>query len=113
MSLTDGVHITKSDNFLDPFEAKRTSFLPVQRCEAKEAVLSNPHANCLVLVWPPGAKPMAAEALDAFEQRRNGLSRVVYWGEGGGGCHADDDFHKALEDNWTLRRESPVIKDGV
>ena len=64
----------------------------------------NPHASCLALVWPPGAKPMAAEALDAFEQRRNGLSRVVYWGEGGGGCHADDDFHKALEDNWTLEK---------
>ena len=73
-------------------------------------VLSNPTANCLLLVWPPLENPMAVEALHAFQQKRNGLSRVVYWGEGGGGCHANDKFHEALEKNWTLEKKVPCVQ---
>ena len=110
VSLIDGVNIIASDNFLDSFETERKSFLPVVKREAADMVLSNPTANCLLLVWPPLENPMAVEALHAFQQKRNGLSRVVYWGEGGGGCHANDKFHEALEKNWTLEKKVPCVQ---
>lgn len=52
--------------------------------------------RALFLCWPPYAEPMAAEALAAYPG-----PRLVYIGEGQGGCTADDDFFTALASEWT------------
>ena len=55
------------------------------------------HADrTLLLVWPPYGTPMAANALRYFE--RGGGKRLVYVGEGYGGCTGDDDFFGMLHD---------------
>lgn len=49
----------------------------------------------LFLCWPPYDTPMAAECLRCFQG-----SRLIYVGEGYGGCTGDDKFHGELEENW-------------
>lgn len=49
----------------------------------------------LLLVWPPYVEPMAHECLIHY-----GGNRVIYVGEGSGGCTADDQFHEKLEEWW-------------
>ena len=51
----------------------------------------------LLMVWPPYADPMAADALNAYHGET-----VIYVGEGRGGCTADDRFHRLLHENWEL-----------
>jgi SAM-dependent methyltransferase len=51
----------------------------------------------LMLCWPPYANGMAQQAL-----ARYGGTRVVYVGEGDGGCTGDDGFHAALAEQWEL-----------
>ncbi|HET9566323.1 MAG TPA: hypothetical protein VFP27_17915, partial [Mycobacterium sp.] len=50
----------------------------------------------LLLCWPPYQDPMAVDALDAFRGHR-----VVYIGEGDGGCTGDNTFHRRLRRGWT------------
>lgn len=49
----------------------------------------------LFLCWPPYAESMAADALKAHW--RAGGKRIIYIGEGRGGCTGDDTFHRLLE----------------
>jgi SAM-dependent methyltransferase len=48
--------------------------------------------RALFLCWPPYDDPMAADAL-----RRYAGQTVIFVGEGGGGCTADEAFHDQLE----------------
>lgn len=59
------------------------------------------HADrTLLLVWPPYDEPMALDALTAY--RDAGGQRLIYVGEGCGGCTGDEAFHDALEGpGWT------------
>lgn len=57
--------------------------------------LRNHSDRTLLLVWPPYAEPMAYECLIHY-----GGNRIIYVGEGSGGCTADDQFHERLEDRW-------------
>ena len=52
----------------------------------------------LLLCWPPYSKPMAHEALLAYEKA--GGRCIVYVGEGRGGCTGTDRFHSFLEERW-------------
>jgi hypothetical protein len=62
------------------------------------------HKNkALFLCWPPYNTPMAHEALKAYRG-----DRLVYIGEGYGGCTGDDDFHDLLEKEWEVEYY-PVI----
>ncbi len=49
----------------------------------------------LFLCWPPYDKPMAYDSLQAYQGKR-----VVYIGEGSGGCTGDGNFHTALDESW-------------
>lgn len=66
------------------------------------------HADrTLLLVWPPYAEAMALDALTAY--RNAGGRRLVYVGEGYGGCTADDEFHAAIEGpDWTETHELTI-----
>jgi hypothetical protein len=63
-----------------------------------EKVNDHPGAT-LFLCWPPYNEPMAAEALALYRGER-----VIYIGEGPGGCTADDAFHDAIEAHWEAER---------
>lgn len=54
-----------------------------------------PPSHALMLCWPPYDDPMAATALARYRG-----DRVIYVGESGGGCTADDAFHEALAEHW-------------
>lgn len=56
-----------------------------------------PSDHALFLCWPPHDDGMAWRALSRYRG-----SRVVYVGEGAGGCTGDDDFHAALDREWEL-----------
>jgi len=69
---------------------------PVIQGEAELTVKM--HDDCtLFLCWPPYDDPAAYSALIEFAG-----NRVIYIGEGEGGCTGDDDFHKLLEEQWRL-----------
>jgi len=51
----------------------------------------------LMMVWPPYDSPMATEALKAFKG-----NKLIYVGEGHGGCTGNDCFFDILYDNWEL-----------
>jgi len=65
--------------------------------------------RALMLCWPPYSDSMASDALKAFRG-----DRVVYIGEGGGGCTGDDAFHELLERNWLYERDVNIPQwDGI
>jgi hypothetical protein len=57
----------------------------------------------LMLCWPPYDSSMADVAL-----RRYRGDRVIYVGEGCGGCTGDDAFHDRLVANWILVAEHQI-----
>lgn len=59
------------------------------RCKVNEG-------RTLFLCWPPYSSPMAANCLVHLP------ARVIYVGEGPGGCNADDRFFELLEGYYTL-----------
>lgn len=66
----------------------------VREMEAHEAAAEFPFRT-LLIVWPSLDDDWAVEALRAFEG-----DRVVYVGEGYGGCTANAAFHDELEKRW-------------
>ena len=72
-----------------------------------------PASHALMLCWPTYGTAMAANALKRYRG-----DRVIYIGEGFGGCTADDAFHNALEKCWKLTAhydipQWPGIHDSV
>lgn len=60
--------------------------------QAKDADASAIHSDrTLLLCWPPYAESMAADTLRAYRG-----NRLIYIGEGEGGCTGDEDFHRML-----------------
>lgn len=76
-----------------PTLAPRPVFHPVRRGGTPRA-LAHPDRT-LLLCWPPYATPMATRALRAYQG-----DRLVYVGEGPGGCNGDDRFHTQLDRWW-------------
>jgi hypothetical protein len=66
----------------------------VHRLAAAEAVALHPDRT-LLLAWPPYDEPVGAKVLNAYRG-----DRVIYIGEGNGGCCGDDDMFAALERDW-------------
>lgn len=86
-------------------------YYPVERCDAAEAVKQNRDHQALMVCWPDYNSPMAAKTLDMFEG-----DRLIYIGEGSGGCTGDDRFHEMLE-SWQAKYVAipqwPGIHDEV
>ncbi len=84
-------------------------FVKVHTCDAAEAMnnLMDP-AFTLFLSWPPMSDG-AAKALEAYPG-----DRLIYIGEGWGGCTADDSFFELLAVGWTeLASHRPVQYSGI
>lgn len=79
-------------------------FYPVEALDAEQAVRKYGARRTLMLVWPPYDDSMAVRALREYE--RQGGERVIYVGEGAGGCTGDDGLHAALgeQSTWTVSR---------
>lgn len=60
------------------------------------SVLEDYPDHTLMLCWPDYQNPMASRSLDCYEGKR-----VIYIGEGPGGCTGDDEFHNKLKRDWT------------
>lgn len=69
------------------------SYFPVQT--GTPEILAQHADRTLFLCWPPYDEPMAAECLQHYAG-----NRLVYIGEGDGGCTGDDAFHEMLEQEW-------------
>jgi SAM-dependent methyltransferase len=77
------------------FHRAASHFVPVVRGSA--STFDVPRSHALLLCWPPYATPMASVALKRYRG-----TRMIYVGEGIGGCTADDAFHHAIAKNWKL-----------
>lgn len=56
--------------------------------------------SALMFCWPPYADPMAFKTLKTYKG-----NKVIYIGEGHGGCTADDAFHELLWNQFELVKE--------
>lgn len=68
------------------------------------------HADrTLFLCWPPYESSMATECLKHYQG-----NRLIYIGEGDGGCTADDEFHQMLENEWEeVASHRPIQWEGI
>lgn len=101
-----GITVTATDLKQSPAHADFSmmeTYFPVERRGAVSAVRKYQECRALMLCWPPYDGPMAAKALREF----NG-DRVVYVGEGAGGCTANDAFHRRLEGEWVEVRSVSI-----
>lgn len=76
-------------------DISRDTYTPIYRMDAEESLRQFGSANVLMMVWPPYDDPMAANALRVFKG-----SKLIYIGEGSGGCTGDDCFHDILWKEW-------------
>lgn len=83
----------RAENF---WHKRNPAFHPVLHGGSKRAKRHPDRA--LFLCWPPYDTPMAIDALVAYKLA--GGRRLVYIGEGGGGCTGNAAFHDELEENW-------------
>lgn len=67
------------------------SFVAVAQADAVEAVTVAHPARTLLLSWPPYGDPLAEQVLRAY-----GGERVIFIGEGEGGCTGTDEFFAML-----------------
>jgi hypothetical protein len=79
-------------------------WFPVQFGSVEKAAEHSDRA--LMLCWPNYDSPFAMDCLQAYTG-----DTVIYIGEGGWGCTADDDFHAELEDSgkWELQEDDVDI----
>ncbi len=74
---------------------KNRYFTDVENLKHLEAIDKYPQAGVLLMSWPPYNDPMAYESLKQFKG-----NKIVYIGEGGGGCTGSDEFYNLLCDEW-------------
>jgi hypothetical protein len=85
------------------------TYVSVRKAAAEEAAELGRPGDTLFMSWPPYNDLAGYKALMAF-----GGNRLIYIGEGNGGCNAEEGFFKVLEDEWTLVTHHPVVQyDGL
>lgn len=70
-------------------------FVPVVKADAVDAVTVHGDGRTLLLSWPPYDADIGHDVLKAYTGER-----VVYIGEGSGGCCGDEAMWSALESEW-------------
>lgn len=91
-----GAAWSKADEYVGTYTA-------VESLDALDAIARYPDSDVLMIAWPPYGTPMAAQALRAFKGER-----LVYIGEGRGGCCADDEFFRLLDLEWHWWRTTQI-----
>lgn len=110
-----GIQVTPTDYFegRGEYTAKKDSFTEVEDLQNLEALQKYSGYNVLMMSWPPYDSPMANETLSAFKG-----NKLIFIGEGYGGCTADDDFFDQLEKEWERIKGIQIpkwegIHDGI
>lgn len=81
------------------FHPDTASFITMRTLNAVDAVTEGGADRTLLLSWPPYATPLAHEVLNAYRG-----DRLIFIGEGDGGCTGDEDFFALLEKEWNLQK---------
>jgi hypothetical protein len=96
-----GVDIIATD--IEPTDQNHYKFtkfwVPVEQLDGVAAVEKYP-GRSLLIVWPDYTATWSADVLKAYKG-----DRVIYVGEGGGGCTACDEFHDYLDEHFILTDE--------
>lgn len=91
-----GVPIHATDDyswFKDQFEDWSNTVTVVEKIDAVAAVEKyGPDCDILIMAWPPYDQPIGYEVLRKM-YLINPETRMIFIGEGEGGCTADDAFH--------------------
>ena len=109
-----GVTVLASDlNPPDGTEAnhwhREGQHVPVAQVDGVDAVKLAPPSATLFLSWPPYDRPAGHDILAAYTG-----TRVIYIGEGDGGCCGNDDMFRLFADGWVeVAGHRPVQWDGL
>ena len=94
-----GINVIATDALSDPEQKKYRpldkTFTEIENLTHSDAINKYGSANVLMLSWPPYLCSMAAQSIKNFKG-----NKLIFIGEGSGGCTADDDFFKELDNNW-------------
>lgn len=81
----------------------------VEKGDAVASVARFGEGRTLLLSWPPYSEPLGFDVISAFAG-----DRIVYIGEGEGGCCGDDDMFALLDREWTqVAQRRPVQFAGM
>lgn len=108
-----GVDVVSYD--VDPPSAGRNHYhkegrehVEVRAGDALHTVARHPDRT-LLLAWPPYSRATGAATVNSY-----GGGRVIYIGEGPGGCCGDDDLFTAFDSDWkSVAEHWPVQWDGI
>lgn len=90
------------------YHKARAEYLQILKADARESVVLHPDRT-LLLSWPPYDTPVGADVLAAYAG-----GRVIYIGEGHGGCCGDDAMFERLDADWTeVVDHRPVQWSGI
>lgn len=90
-----GQRIIPSDSFASHGTKRSKSFVPEMfELDAIQAIQVH-QTNVLLLSWPGYEDPMGVDALKAFTG-----NKLIYIGEGPGGCTGNDEFFDLLDLHW-------------
>lgn len=56
--------------------------------------------HTLFLAWPPYSSPVGFYTVRNYRRNLVGQQRIIYIGEGNGGCTGDDEMHEELDEYW-------------
>ena len=114
---SEGIRITPTDLSLNldknHYVKKNKGFVDVEEIDGNEAIKKYGDHTVLMMSWPPYDDPFAYNVLKAFMG-----DKLIFVGEGHGGCTGDDDFFKLLWDEWDRTKDVDIpqwsgIHDGV
>ena len=104
---TNHWHSPRNGSHGDLTGETRPTYFPVQ--EGTPESLKAHSERVLFLCWPPYDDTMAFECLENYQG-----NRLVYIGEGSGGCTADDAFHERLDREWEeVANHRPIQWFGI
>jgi hypothetical protein len=78
----------------NPWHRDAPLWVPVEQGYA-EVVIDRHPDRVLFLAWPPYSEPSGARLLREYRGHR-----VIFIGEGDGGCTGDEDLHELLDAEW-------------
>ena len=85
------------------------TYAPIEADDAVDSTRAHGHNRTLLLSWPPYDNPLGWDIVHAYQG-----DRIVYIGEGWGGCCGDDGMFRLFECDWVeVARHAPVQYMGM
>lgn len=93
----EGIHVVATD------QKPCYKFYSVEGIDSVAAIKKYNDINTLMLCWPSYDDPMGFNTLSTFTG-----NKLIYIGEGDGGCTGDDKFHDLLREEWKEVKEIDI-----